>query len=184
MKSPVAERGGAIIRRLPRNARVAEIGVFVGTLSEYLLRSRRDIHLTMIDSWAPQERQPAHYVESQDRHALCTAEEVVSYRLKAKRKVHRYEDRVSVMAVPSLVAAPLVAEQSMDMVFIDGDHSYDGVCADICAWQSKIKPGGYLGGHDYDNPYTPFPGVKRAVLELLSHMVLELDSDGTWFCKC
>jgi predicted O-methyltransferase YrrM len=184
VKAPVSVRGGTILKRLPPNGRMVEIGVFVGTLSQYLLRSRPDVHLTMIDSWASQDAQPSTYLETQDRHALCSSEEVTLYRLAAKRRVHRYRDRVDIMAMPSVVAAPLIDDHSMDMVFIDGDHSYIGVCDDIHAWQSKVKPGGYLGGHDYDNQDSPFPGVKLAVLELLSHMVLELDQDGTWFCRC
>jgi len=184
MKAPVSVRGGTILKRLPRNARMAEIGVFVGTLSQYLLRARPDMHLTMIDSWAAQETQPGAYLETRDRHALCSAEEMTSYRLAAKRRAHRYRDRVDVMCMPSVAAAPLIDDHSMDLVFLDGDHSYEGVCDDIRAWQSKVKPGGYLGGHDYENPDFPFPGVKRAVLEMLSHMILELDQDGTWFCQC
>lgn len=50
-----------------------------------------------------------------------------------------------------------------DMIFIDGDHSYDSVVSDIDAWWPKISPEGILCGHDF-NPET-WPGVVRAVKE-------------------
>ena len=49
----------------------------------------------------------------------------------------------------------------LDFVFIDGAHLYEDVLADIKAWKRKVKKGGYIGGHDYDNP-----NVKRAVDEV------------------
>jgi hypothetical protein len=50
----------------------------------------------------------------------------------------------------------------LDFVFLDAAHDYDNVKADITAWRSKVKSGGYLGGHDYQ---LIFPGVMKAVQE-------------------
>jgi hypothetical protein len=33
-------------------------------------------------------------------------------------------------------------------VFVDGDHSYDGVRADYLRWRAKVPPGGHLVFHD------------------------------------
>jgi predicted O-methyltransferase YrrM len=41
------------------------------------------------------------------------------------------------------------ADESLDWVFLDGDHSYDAVCNDVRAWFPKLKYGGLLSGHDY-----------------------------------
>jgi len=50
-----------------------------------------------------------------------------------------------------------------DLVFIDGDHSHEGVKADIEAWSPKIKSWrGFLTGHDYNHNE---PGVVKAVDE-------------------
>lgn len=48
----------------------------------------------------------------------------------------------------------------VDMVYVDGCHSYRAVAADIDAWWPHVKPGGIIAGHDYD-PY--WPGVVKAV---------------------
>jgi precorrin-6B methylase 2 len=48
----------------------------------------------------------------------------------------------------------------VDLVFIDGDHTYSQVQKDIRLWLPHIKPGGILCGHDYG--FENWPGVKQA----------------------
>src|SRR5437899_7204518 len=36
-----------------------------------------------------------------------------------------------------------------DMVFIDGDHEYEGVKDDISIWWNPLQPGGLMCGHEY-----------------------------------
>lgn len=49
----------------------------------------------------------------------------------------------------------------VNMVFVDGQHDYQAVVADIHAWRDKIKAGGILAFHDYGAPICP--EVKPAV---------------------
>ena len=41
-----------------------------------------------------------------------------------------------------------VGPESVDFMFIDGDHTYEGVKADFLVYHSLVKPGGYIGFHD------------------------------------
>ena len=41
------------------------------------------------------------------------------------------------------------ADNSIDVVYVDADHKFDPVLADITAWYQKVKPGGVLCGDDY-----------------------------------
>jgi predicted O-methyltransferase YrrM len=58
----------------------------------------------------------------------------------------------------------------IDMLFIDGDHSYEGALADAVRWGPQVREGGHLLFHDavdtssYGNTY---PGVQRAVAEFV-----------------
>jgi len=60
------------------------------------------------------------------------------------------------------VLAPILKHRPADMIFIDGDHSYEGAKTDILTWRPLLKPGGLLCGHDSD-----WPGVTQALEELL-----------------
>src|SRR6266704_791104 len=70
------------------------------------------------------------------------------------------EDRFVVHWSPSVAAAEDFPDASADVVWVDGDHSYEGVTADILAWWPKVKPGGWMGGDDF----MMFP-VAKAVCE-------------------
>lgn len=57
----------------------------------------------------------------------------------------------------------------LEVLFVDGDHSYEGARADYERWGAFVRPGGHLLFHDavdtggYGNHY---PGVARAVAEV------------------
>lgn len=40
-------------------------------------------------------------------------------------------------------------DESIDIVFIDGLHTYEGVKQDIECWLPKVKPQGIIAGHDW-----------------------------------
>lgn len=50
----------------------------------------------------------------------------------------------------SVEASKLYQDGFFDFVYLDGDHTYNGVMSDLIAWKNKVKVGGYLLGHDYD----------------------------------
>jgi len=52
-------------------------------------------------------------------------------------------------------------DQSIDVVFVDADHSYEATRESIEVWLPKIRPGGVICGHDYN--LESWPGVVRAV---------------------
>jgi predicted O-methyltransferase YrrM len=84
----------------------------------------------------------------------------------------------------SLEAVNFFADNSFDFVFIDGDHTYEGVKADIAAWSPKLKPTGMLAGHDYTpagHPDTSFEGVGRAVREAFGDNIRVIHN--TWIRK-
>ncbi len=69
--------------------------------------------------------------------------------------------------------------RAFDLIYIDGDHSYAAVRADIQAARWLVAPNGWIGGHDYAGPDTP--GVKLAVDELLG-VPVHIFSDSNFLC--
>lgn len=185
---PFEQRGSAVLKRLPVNAVAAEIGVLRGFMSEYLLRNHPTLKLFMVDSWQTAEHQPEHYKATGDVHANHTdPARVATHRREAEGRAKQYPGRAIVMPVLSADAAQSIEDGSLDLVFIDADHSYEGVKADLAAWVPKVKADGWIGGHDYCNtdPAYDFSGVDRAVNELASAwgVAVETDLNFTWFAR-
>jgi hypothetical protein len=176
-------RAAEVLKRLPPGpVRGAEIGVFCGGMSAALLQ-RTDLFLLMVDSWEGDGK--AYAAESGDWHAKLSCDEQQSFRKIANRAVEFAGMRASIHCGRSLSAAAITPRHQFDFVFIDADHSYEGCAADIAAWAPKVKPGGLLCGHDYDNPDFPEFGVKRAVDEYAATTgrQVELGDNLTWFIR-
>ena len=77
-------------------------------------------------------------------------------------------DNLKVLKMPSLEAAKQIADQSVDMVFIDGGHTYEDIRADIAAWTPKARR--MVCGHDYN-----LASVRQAVQEVFG----EVDTAGS-----
>lgn len=145
--------------------RIAEIGVEIGLFTEALLYLMPHAHVLMVDNWAVAEDQPAEYRATRDPSALRDGGDQAIRRARAKAVAKAHATRCDLIDAPSIEAATRIRRESLDLVFIDADHSEAGVRADIGAWTGKVKPGGWIGGHDYDNPSPDydFSGVARAV---------------------
>lgn len=66
----------------------------------------------------------------------------------------------------SLAAAQALAAKrgTIDLIFVDGDHSYEGCRADIAAWLPYLKPGGVMAFHDFGSRAS---GVTQAIFETI-----------------
>ncbi|CAE8609018.1 unnamed protein product, partial [Polarella glacialis] len=83
----------------------------------------------------------------------------------------------------SLSASDLVADGSMDLVFLDARHDYEAVSDDIQAWRPKVRPGGILSGHDFS---WMFPTVAMAVYKSTfdaPDRTIHLAPDGVWWLQ-
>ena len=81
------------------------------------------------------------------------------------RATARYSQEMMLHYVGTSERAVVDIEGSFDMIFVDGDHSYNGVKSDIERWGSKLRPGGIWAFHDYAGEGAQYPGVKQAVDE-------------------
>lgn len=59
--------------------------------------------------------------------------------------------RCKMVRKESVEAAKDFEDDSLSFVYLDGDHSYLSVTADIIAWFPKVRKGGIFCGHDFYN---------------------------------
>jgi SAM-dependent methyltransferase len=158
-------RWSVVSALLKRPTLGAELGAHGGRFTERLLIAHTGLTMIAVDTWVSR---PMY--ESYD---------FASIRANFDQRMARFGDRVRPLQMETVAAADLVADGSLDFVFIDADHAYAAVAADIDAWRGKVKPGGILSGHDYGHPR--FPGVKQAVDERLT---VQTDDDHVWWVRC
>ena len=77
-----------------------------------------------------------------------------------RSNLQKFEGRAKLLREKSWDAAGQFEDNSLDLVYIDGDHTYQGVVKDLMFWFPKVRKGGMICGDDIG-----WPGVKRAVDE-------------------
>lgn len=183
--APAEQRANEVLSRLQgiEKPRGAEIGVFKGDMSACLLRGCPGLELIMVDSW--EGSGAAYEGDSGDWHADLTDSAQEEFMATAERRVDFAGNRAVINRGRSADMARDVPDGSLDFVFIDADHSYQGCKADIEAWAPKLKAGGWLCGHDYENTNFPKFGVTQAVTEYVEKtgLSLELGENFTWFIR-
>jgi hypothetical protein len=181
-KSKKRYRWDAILDRLPigRPLLGAEIGVLNGRTACRLLHERPQLIHIMIDPWVV-PLSDSSYAKQADTNATKPQSAHEKAYIVTKGRVAFAGKRAIIKRMLSHEAAMDVKDRSLDFVFIDGDHSYDGVKKDIELWFPKIKIGGWIGGHDLLHPN--LPGVARAVYEAFAENKVEKDDNRTWFVR-
>lgn len=133
--------------------RMAEIGVQWASTSQTLLKKLPQLHLTLVEPWILP---------------------------RARRDLEPFAQRVRWIHAKSHVASASVHDESLDLIFIDGDHSYEAVALDLLKWHPKVRRGGTLAGHDFT-----LLDVARAVrsFALQWNATLRTSMDCWWFQK-
>lgn len=159
MKRGELEFLDATARSLPAGAVIVEVGSWKGRSTVVLCEAARKTGATV---WAVD-----HFsgdAELRDEHGTIERDSV---RAEFDRNTRGYEC-LRVLEADSVSAADHFDDGSVDWVFIDADHSYRAVVADIAAWSPKVKRGGLISGHDYgrsgvtDAVRRSFRSVERA----------------------
>ena len=116
-----------------------EVGVFKGDFSRQIL-SKWPGTLYMVDPWRPLGDE---YIDSSNHknHSTAYSETMGS--------IGGFEDRAIMVRALSEQAVDLFEDDSLDFVYLDGNHAYDFIKQDIELWYPKVKKGGLVAGHDY-----------------------------------
>ena len=84
-----------------------------------------------------------------------------------KQNMEPVKDYYTAKRMTSIDASNTYADNSLDFVFIDANHTYESVKEDIVAWWPKVKLGGIISGHDY---HIGAMGVIQATNELFDYV--------------
>ena len=137
-----------------------EIGVKEGEFSEILLNSWKCSKLYLVDPWEDQDTDI--YDETIHNHE--------SNYMKTKNRLLKFNDKIELIKDYSENAVKKIEFNSIDFIYIDGNHSYNAVKDDLEQWYEKVKKGGIIMGDDYhiydiENVFGFTFGVKKAVDE-------------------
>ena len=118
-----------------------EVGVFKAQFSKHLLDNWPG-ELWLVDPWRAFEEHEG-YIDASNHKVHQTAY------LEAMQRIEGLESRAFMLRGLSSDMAQRFEDESLDFVYIDGNHAYDWVKEDISLWWPKLKPGALLMGHDY-----------------------------------
>lgn len=93
---------------------------------------------------------------------------------KVLDKLSIFGSRFELIRDFSVNVASKFEDASLDFIFLDANHTYPSVKADLNAWYRKVRPGGIVVGDDYA---TSHPGVPQAVNEFFAQRGLKVHLD-------
>jgi len=157
-----------LLSALPNNSVCAEIGVWQGEYAEAIVKNNNPKELYLIDKWDVLELKNESYAEY-FQHFTKTEQFIDVYNSVLDK--FSYHEGIKLIRDDSVKASSIFDDQFFDWVYIDADHSYEGVTNDLNAYYSKVKTGGYICGHDWNN--SEDEGVTYAVLDFVEKNNIE-----------
>lgn len=168
----------SLLNKLCPNGKGAEIGVKQGKFSKTLLKGWHGCKLYLIDPWEEQDK--SVYDESIHNHQ--SDYEATINNLKD------FSGRYEIIRQYSNDAHSHFGKNSLDFIYIDGNHSYEGVKSDLELFYPKLKYGGVMMGddyhiHDLEKVFNFNFGVKKAVDEFAfqEKRNVSLNYYGDWY---
>lgn len=154
-----------LLELLPKNSIGVEVGVFKGEFAQQILEVVSPSMLYLIDPWkgiiesGDMNGQNIEYIHGNDYYSTVI---LPNFGLRSNVKVLREFSNI----------LSSFEDSSVDWIYIDADHQYPSVKHDLQLAYRKVKTGGYILGHDYNN--TMCPGVVKAVDEFCIENNLEI----------
>lgn len=126
------------------NARfVLELGVWQGAFAETLLRRCSSIsRYYMLDSWR-------HLGDEWNKPFNIDQAAFDECFSQAMSRTAFASDRRVVLRGKTTEVIDRIPDRSLDVAYVDGDHTLRGITLDLISTYPKVRPGGVLGGDDY-----------------------------------
>ena len=158
-----------LLRRMPKGSVCAEIGVWKGDFSRKILRYTQPKRLHLIDPWKFQPEFPNRWFGGKRAKGQADMDQIY----ESVRKRFADAPSVSILRDFSDQALARFEDESLDWVYLDGNHAYDHVRKDLSLALAKVRPGGFITGDDYTwGRKCGFP-VEKAVRDFVKEHALE-----------
>ncbi len=143
-----------VISSLPDGATIVELGVAFGqglaTMVNVAKKLNKKIKIVGIDTFKGTPGEDFDLYYGKNFSYKNTVDQLTEFGIPP--------DAYEILIGDTVSASSLDMFKQVHYVFLDADHSYEGVLRDINAWWPRIVRGGYIGGHDWQ-----FPTVSKAV---------------------
>ena len=138
-----------------------EVGVQRGRNAWVMLQNIPDLKLYLVEPYADHPSNKRKWGEK--NHA--------KFKKQAHKRLINYN--VEWLEGFSEQVVDRVPDNSLDFVYIDGEHTYDFFMVDNILWKRKVRKGGIISGHDYEYWKPHQPKVSRAVNDYCSAYGIE-----------
>lgn len=144
-----------LLEHLGLKGDAVEIGVAEGRNAAVLIASHVIEKLYLIDnwSWLDQSGDGSHPQAWHDNNLK-----------EVHERIEPFKEKAVVLKGMSATMIKQIPDDSLIFSYIDGDHSFSGCFSDLLNVYSKVKSGGVIALHDYENLSY---GVNKAVRKFL-----------------
>lgn len=134
-----------------------EIGTDEGQYAEVLCKTIPELELFCVDPWKAEAYEPGYQPESFEKQEY--------FDKRFNEASNRLKDfNATIVKKTSMEAVKHFPDNSLDFVYIDGNHDLLNVIQDMHYWFKKVRVGGILSGHDFVRyPSRKFNHVQKAV---------------------
>lgn len=121
---------------------IAEIGVYKGNFAASVLKECSCIkNYYMIDPWK----------NLNDWNKPANHDNIIfdSFYKETLNKTGFAKEKTIILRGKTTEVINQIEDESIDLVYIDGDHTLKGITIDLINIWNKIKPGGFIAGDDF-----------------------------------
>lgn len=121
---------------------ICEIGVFKGEFAQILLNKAPSIeNYYLIDPW--------RNLSNWNKPANVKDDEFKRYYDETISRTKFAKEKTTILRGKTLDVADRIKAESLDFVYVDGDHTLRGITIDLLSIWNKVKPTGFIAGDDF-----------------------------------
>lgn len=121
---------------------MAELGVYRGEFAKFVLENNPQIdNYLLVDPW--------RYIPSWNKPANTTDDQFEQYFRDTLQATDFAESRRTILRGTTTEVIGNIANESLDAIYIDGDHTLKGISIDLICMVPKVKHDGWILGDDF-----------------------------------